>query len=127
MVIFKLMENNIGQCLTSFFKFNDSNEVMDEPIFLNDLIDNKFEGRFEVKVDPIFINKFVVSIQLKLSCVCIKPIQAKVKITMRYMELPRREFIAMMLLRTTQVMMNIKKLKTKIFILNDRKTYNYNE
>ena len=77
------MENNLGQCFTSFFKFNDSSEVMEEPLYLQELIDKKFEGKFEVKVDSIFINKTVISLQLKLYCACLKPIQAKLKITMR--------------------------------------------
>ena len=47
MVIFKLMENNLGQCFTSFFKFNGCSEVMEEPLYLQDLIDKKFEGNLK--------------------------------------------------------------------------------
>ena len=83
MIIFKLKENNLGECFTSFFKFNDESDVMDEPLNLEELINKKFDGKFELCVSSIFINKSVVSLQLKVYCACLRPIQAKVKKTMR--------------------------------------------
>ena len=88
MVIFKLMENKMGECFTSFFKFNDSSEVMEEPLYIQDLIDKKFDGKFELCINSIFINKTVLSLQLKVSCACLKPIQAKLKKTMRVDGIP---------------------------------------
>ena len=59
MVIFKLKEDNCGLCFTSFFNFKDGSEVMDEQLNLQDLIDKKLEGKFELCVSSIFINKTI--------------------------------------------------------------------
>ena len=92
MIIFKLKENNLGDCFTSFFKFNDESDNQDEPINLHELIEKKLEGKFELCVSSIFINKSVVSLQMKVSCACLRPFQTKVIKSMRLSEVvPKRK------------------------------------
>ena len=86
MIIFKLKENNLGECFTSFFKFNNESDNQDEPLNLEELINKKFEGKFELCVSSIFINKSVVSLQMKVYCACLRTVQTRVKKSMRLSE-----------------------------------------